>query len=124
MRIIQVSQCKFERAYEWGWDNSENIRNNCTPISEIDWTDKVLYLTSDCRAGYAVNKYTNELTNVFSTVKGRGGLLVTSAIAQGANNLDCFDGYLVKFYTSLGFKSLRTEANWTKGQPAVVYMAL
>tara|TARA_R110000787_G_C13048770_1_gene406311 strand:+ start:108 stop:485 length:378 start_codon:yes stop_codon:yes gene_type:complete len=123
MVITQTSQCRFEIAYKDCWHNSQNIRDNCTPLSEIDWNDKVLYVSLDGLSGYAINRNTHELTNVFSTVKGRGKTLVLQAISQGANNLDCFDGYLVSFYSALGFNVTKRETNWTIGHPDVVYMS-
>ena len=86
MVITQASQCKFEIAYKDCWHNSQNIRDNCTPLSEIDWNDKVLYVALDGLSGYAINRNTHELTNVFSTVKGRGKTLVLQAISQGAKH--------------------------------------
>lgn len=80
------------------------------------------YLESDGQSGYGLNG--EELVGVFSTVRGRGAVLVNHAIAQGARRLDCFDGHLPTFYERFGFREDRREANWTAGEPDVVYMRL
>ena len=74
--------------------------------------------------GGFIVKSDGELVGLFSSVKGRGPDLVLAAINSGATHLDCFDGYLVKLYGSLGFVEYDRQPNWTPGGPAVVYMAL
>lgn len=69
-----------------------------------------------------------ELRGVFSTVKGKGadilGHACSMADAAGAMlTLNCYDGYLVSLYGRYGFVEVAREANWTPGQPDVVYMA-
>lgn len=79
------------------------------------------YLSDDFDSGYAV-KSNGELVHVFSRVKGRGNLLVDSAVRNGAYRLDCFDGYLPDLYRRHGFVEHDRDANWTEGGPDVVYM--
>jgi len=98
------------------------IKASTSPVSEIT-DDRKFYLSSDNCSGYAIG-YDGELTSLFSTVKGRGDQLVNLAIEDGANHLDCFDGYLVGFYRKHGFMESRRETNWTQGEPDVVYMAI
>lgn len=74
--------------------------------------------------GGFIVKSDGELVGLFSSIKGRGPDLVLAAINSGATHLDCFDGYLVKFYGQLGFVEYDRQPNWTPGGPAVVYMAL
>lgn len=62
------------------------------------------------------------LKSVFSFRKGMGTWLVRQAMNDGAMYLDCFDGFLVDFYKSLGWSTLSRERNWTPGGPDVVYM--
>lgn len=73
--------------------------------------------------GYVIDNQTGELTGLFSCFKGHGKQLVFSALLNGACKLDCFDGYLTSFYSSFGFEEVDRQANWTEGQPDVVYMA-
>jgi len=47
-----------------------------------------------------------------------------TAIDAGAKTLDCFDLYLPGWYSKFGFKEYKREANWTEGEPDVVYMRL
>jgi hypothetical protein len=62
-----------------------------------------LYLTRDKRTGFGI--LNGELTNLFNIGKrGRGKLAVLYAIRYGAYKLNCFDGYLTKYYGKLGFK--------------------
>ena len=70
--------------------------------------------------GFAIDK--GELLYVFSSVKGKGDIIMQYAIKKGARLLDCFDGYLVDFYTRYGFKEYKRELNWTKGEADIVYM--
>ena len=89
------------------------------------------WLQSDNNAGYAVSRLpiTNaghrELINVFSTVSGvkNGERLMDHAISTyGQLSLDCYDGVLVDFYSSCGFYEFDRVANWTAGQPDIVFM--
>lgn len=73
--------------------------------------------------GYAIRP-DGELVYVFSTVPGQGAAIVESALANGAVYLDCFEGYLPTFYGRHGFVEVSRVANWTPGEPDVVYMSL
>ena len=55
-------------------------------------------------AGFAITP-SGELINGFnnSDIRGLGVELIKDAIKLGANHLNCFDGYLPKLYSSLGF---------------------
>jgi hypothetical protein len=79
-------------------------------------------LSLDGASGYCV-RGDGELVFVHSRLKGRGDGLVRKAIADGATHLDCFDGYLVEFYSRHGFVETRREPNWTAGGPDVVFMS-
>lgn len=74
--------------------------------------------------GGFIVKADGELVGVFSSLKGRGDVLVIAAQNEGAQHLDCFDGYLTEFYAGHGFVEYDRQPNWTPGGPAVVYMAL
>ncbi|MDQ3276477.1 MAG: hypothetical protein M3Q39_15990 [Actinomycetota bacterium] len=92
-----------------------------SPSHEIPSTARY-WLSEDHRSGFGVTQ-DGTLIALFSLEKGRGDDLVTAAIAAGAKDLDCFDGYLVDFYARHGFVETRREANWTPGEPDVVFMA-
>lgn len=65
-----------------------------------------VYTAYDGSAGYAVTK-DKELISVFSKPGAkRGGSAVKNAIEQGAETLDCFDGYLPGFYGKFGFEEV------------------
>ena len=102
-----------------------NIKAATSPVKEVieDKTDRTFYLDSTGSMGYAIDE-TGELTSLYSTVKGYGKTLVQSAISNGASHLDCFDGFLTTFYKGLGFEEVDRVANWTTGQPDIVFMRL
>jgi hypothetical protein len=43
---------------------------------------------------------------------------------KGASKLDCFDGFLPEYYKQFGFLETERVANWTAGEPDVVFMSL
>jgi hypothetical protein len=74
--------------------------------------------------GYAVqvnSDFRLELCNLWGS--GYGSRLVGDALHNGAEVLDCFDGFLPEFYARHGFVETSREPNWTPGEPDVVYMA-
>lgn len=79
------------------------------------------YVAADGLSGFGVADG-GELVGVFSIPRGRGAELVTAAIARGAARLDCFDGYLPRFYAQHGFTETGREPNWEPDGPDVVYM--
>lgn len=90
------------------------------PIESIVNSQDRLYLAADRCTGFILSAE-GELKSVFST-NGKGAAALQYAMEQGARFLDCFDGFLVKFYSCFGFREVRREANWTPGGPDVVYM--
>ena len=107
-------------------ETSDLIAHNCLSlmdIARVDHSQTEWYVSDDMASGFGVT-YTGELVGVFSLVRGRGALLVQTAIRRGAERLDCFDGFLVSLYESNGFEETHREPNWTAGQPDVVFMAL
>ena len=62
------------------------------------------------------------MIGLWCNVKGSGNWLLDHAIKDGATRLNCFDGYLVNFYKARGFVEVNREANWTAGEPDVVFM--
>ena len=111
----------FTLAYTNAFIVSHDVRLSCTPLDECNFEGKCTFLSDDKKSGFVLS-HNGELTNVFSTRKGRGDELMYYALAHGAKHLDCFDGYLVSFYSKHGFEEYNREANWDEGQPDVVYM--
>jgi len=62
------------------------------------------------------------LLGLWSETPGNGDWLVREAVALGADQLDCFDGYLLEFYAKHGFRELSREPNWDEALPDVVWM--
>jgi hypothetical protein len=90
---------------------------------EIDaYMRMATYLTEDGKSGFAV-RLGGEIANLFSRTH-HGDEMVEAAIRHGGTHLDCFDGYLVKFYSKHGFVEVKREPNWTPGEPDVVWMEL
>lgn len=81
------------------------------------------FLATDWLSGYAI-RADGDLTNVWSVERGRGAELLDDALRNGAETLDCFDGYLPRLYARHGFVEYAREPNWTPGEPDVVFMAL
>lgn len=98
--------------------------------------DVYLHYQPSGSAGFAVNRYTGELVNLFSNspTPGLGRIALLVAIQLGARSLDCFDGFLVNFYEKYGsfsvvqrvpFIDKFAPTNWDyekNGRPDVVYM--
>lgn len=102
---------------------NSHIKDNLSLYKYEDLEGIDLYLSNDHNSGFGVTRV-GELVNVFSVIKGRGNELLTFAKMVGANHLDCFDGYLVMFYTSHGFVTYKVESNYILGGPSVIYMRL
>ncbi len=118
--MFRTSFATFAYHYSHALKNNPNAASSCTPMHEIS-SNGEFYITRDGLSGFCISA--GELKYLFSEVKGRGDELVTSAKALGANHLDCFDGYLVELYKRNGFIEFKRVANWTEGEPDVVYMA-
>lgn len=81
-----------------------------------------IFLHEDGMNGFLISPE-GDLQNLFSNnSKGRDTLL--TAIKAGAKTLDCFDVYLPGWYAKFGFVEYKREANWTEGEPDIVYMRL
>lgn len=116
----EVSHLTFGIIFEDARLRSDQIRE---ATSEDVPEGRSCFLSEDLLSGFVISE-DGELTNVFSLERGRGDALVTAAIDHGASHLDCFDGYLPTLYARHGFVETSREANWTPGQPDVVFMAL
>jgi hypothetical protein len=102
---------------------------------EGELTDKQLFLSRDGKTGYLLDSQ-GDLQNVFNNggAPGAGTRAVVDAIEHGATTLDCFDGFLPKFYAKMGFVATGRMAfnddykpeGWdvaTQGRPDVVFMS-
>lgn len=98
-----------------------DIADSCSAPDSLP-RDASYFLSQDGRSGFGV-KDDGDLIAVHSVTRGQGAAIVWAAIRQGATTLDCFDGYLPGFYARFGFRETRREANWTAGEPDVVFMA-
>lgn len=124
IKVVSVSKSQFVEVYYHARLSSELIANATSPASEVaDGTSEAdqFYLDNAGRYGFIV-KADGELIAVFSMLRGIGSKLVQLAIEKGAKRLDCFDGYLVGFYQRNGFMEVARVANWTEGEPDIVFM--
>ena len=100
-------------------------RANVSDYSTEELSSMQLFMVKAYKAGYAI-KGGDELVNVFNAggfeAHGAGDWLVIHAIEHGARRLDCFDNGLQQYYEKFGFKKVREEANWTPGEPSVIFM--
>lgn len=122
MNFRKVSRTIFAAALGAAREVSPLVASATSPAEELA-ERATFYLSHDLESGYAV-EHDGTLVGVFSLHKGRGAAIVTDAIANGASALDCFDGYLPGFYRKFGFVETERVANWTPGEPDVVFMAL
>ena len=111
-------------------NNWRIVANVCTPPCPSRDTVVLTFLSDDNQAGFALvreNREDTELCSVFSTVKGRGDGIMTTATGLADTmgldlTLNCFDGYLTGFYARYGFVETERFPNWIEGEPDVVYM--
>ena len=122
MMVRPVHPEVWAEAFDLAREANEQIAEATSPAAEIVAGGEATYLlTADDLSGYVVRD-TGELVGLFSLARGRGNALVAEAVANGADHLDCFDGYLPTLYARHGFREVKREANWTPGGPDVVYM--
>lgn len=66
-----------------------------------------IYMAEDGKSGFAI-KPNGELISVFSTARGRGRLIMQSAVDLGAKKLDCYEDpashHLTDLYGAFGFR--------------------
>lgn len=122
MQINRVSRLQFAQAFARARRRDARVREATCKPSELP-LDAAFHLSDDGLSGFAINEG-DELVALFSLIKGRGEALVLAAIDAGAARLDCFDGFLPRFYERFGFTEERREPNWTPGEPDVIWMRL
>lgn len=93
-----------------------------TVYSPEEYGEMRTFLSADGKTGYAL-KSDGDLVSVFNVgQRGGGAAAVVSGIENGATKLDAFEPFLPAFYHELGFRPVRTEANWDLGGDPVTYM--
>jgi hypothetical protein len=120
-----ASKLDFVFALTAARDSNQHVRRSVTHPTDL--TDNAQwFLTADGKTGFGIthsdDEGNRELIAVFSTVKGRGPQIVRTSVLHGANVLDCFDGFLVEFYTKHGWREYDRAPNWTPGNPDVVFL--
>ena len=103
-----------------------------TQYDSDDYKRMKTHMLADGSAGYAVND--GELVSVFSKPGAhRGADVLESAIKEGADHLDCFDGFLPQYYKRYEFKEYKRipwDDNYAPegwdferfGKPDIVFM--
>jgi hypothetical protein len=121
--FVNVSFKHFIEALKRVQERYSIIRKSTTPWKDIENEEGSSYYLAGHPGfmGFALSA-NGELTSVFSAIRGKGDILMKEACKRGACHLDCFDGYLPKFYERHGFQVVRREANWTPGEPDVCFM--
>jgi hypothetical protein len=107
-----------------------------TPYALKDLQTMTTYKLNGYNIGYAI-KEDGDIVSVFnnSNVKNIGSELIKSAIKNGGNKLDHYDGYLSSLYEPLGFKEVGRDkwddkyasSNWDYekyGRPDIIYRQL
>jgi hypothetical protein len=121
--VHPASWSEYTAALDWARTGSERIAAATSEPKEMPRGARY-YLTNDFQSGFGVAK-DGTLIGLFSTVKGRGEDLMWDAVThKGASKLDCFDGFLPEYYKRFGFIETERVANWTPGEPDVVFMSL
>jgi 8-oxo-dGTP pyrophosphatase MutT (NUDIX family) len=111
-----------------------------TAYDASEYAEMDLYLAEGGKSGFALKD--GELVSMFNndpTFKSALDTLMPTAIAQGANRLDCFDTVLPGMYAKFGFRPVAripfddeyappgwdktTFAKWNNGSPDVYFMA-
>jgi len=105
-----------------------------SPLSAEDLQSSRLFMSKDGKIGFSVSG-DGDIQNVFnnSDEHGAGVDAIVDAVAHGGRTLDCYDKYLPKLYSQMGFvETSRMKFNpeqapstWPKdgGKPDVVFMA-
>lgn len=104
-----------------------------TPYTEAELDTMRLFLSEDKKTGYALTD-NHELVNLFNAgLADAGKTAIVHAIKNGARCLNCFDGFLPKYYREFGFDVVRrvkwnneyAPSDWdyaTYGRPDIIYM--
>lgn len=120
--VAPVSRDVFCSALLSARSNNPLVHQSTTAPDDLP-SSADYYLNDTRTAGLGITD-DGTLIALFNTsgVSGLGRELVGFALDNGAIHLDCFDGFLVGYYRSLGFVETHREPNWTEGEPDVVFM--
>lgn len=129
-RFSEVAPSDFRKALDANLSKRYSAYVSRYEPEEYERTGAKTYLMDDGRTGFAL-KPDGDIVSVFSgTHQGRAAL--QAAIELGGKKLDCYDGFLSKFYSRFGFKEYERwpwdeqykPADWDKrdDQPDVVLM--
>lgn len=119
-----------------------NSNGDCLAIRNTKEYDNArLFITKNGEAGIAVEKdghifslFKNETESKKNGIGKVAEKLMYIALSNGGNKLDCFDGFLPRFYCRLGFEPVTKTAfkleftgggNWDfskKGTPDLIFM--
>jgi hypothetical protein len=116
-----VSHYLFTLALAQARRESTKVETATSHPDELD-PSSTYYLTDDLLSGFGVTT-DGTLVALFSLVPGRGTDLLAQSVNKGACTLDCFDGFLPTYYARHGWVETSRIANWTEGEPDVVFMA-
>lgn len=119
----KAAEKEFLNAMKVAGQTNDKIAKYTTAYSPEEITNFKRYLSPDQKSGFMV-KPDSEITAVFSSEKGRGDDLVSTAISNGGRKLDSFDPYLPKKYSEHGFKEYARSPNWQPGGPDVVFQKM
>jgi DNA (cytosine-5)-methyltransferase 1 len=118
--FVEVPATAYKQALDVAL-RTERVRTALGDFDEV--VDPLCFLSPDGWTGFVVDQDSGTLNLLFNVgPRGRGSAAVQRAVLEGARQLDCFDGGLVRFYERHGWKIVNREANWTPGEPDVVFM--
>lgn len=128
LQAVITAQVAFDEVYPATFKaaldaalRSDKVRASLGDFDEV--VDPVCYLSPDGWTGFVIDQDSDTLNLLFNIgPRGRGAGAVQRAVLEGARQLDCFDGFLPSFYAKYGWKEAHREANWTPGEPDVVFM--
>lgn len=126
-QILPATRETFSRHLASAREDSAQIAESTT--ADVANVTGIYRVAMDVATGRVVGGYALQLNDdMLVEVRhlwgpGYGSALAESAVENGAQVLDCFDGFLPAFYERFGFREYRRDANWTPGGPDVVFMA-
>lgn len=104
--LSEVSPEKFAAALDRARETSPHAQF-VSPVDPKELRERGArtYLTENGGTGYFMNP-DGYVGGVFSdgSVKGAGQRAMLNAVENGATKLDCYDGFLPKYYSQFGFK--------------------
>jgi hypothetical protein len=119
----------FFKTLESARKDDKRINDYTHLYTPEEYAQMKTFLSPDGKSGFAI-KPDGDIVSAFSSDKGGGRLdnIMKTAISHGGTKLDAFDKLatetkgLPDLYSKHGFKEVKREPNWTKGDPDVVYM--